>query len=268
MSQRQLDFIKKQHRYNYTIMSLRIGLFISFFAVWELCAQAQILNAFIFSSPSRIITALIKMIQENSLFTHILITVGETLVSFILILILGLAIAIILWLSNLISDVFEPYLVVLNSLPKSALAPVLIVWLGNNSKTIIVTGISVAIFGTIITLHTSFKQVDSEKIKLIKTLGGTKKDILFKLVLPSSIPAIISTMKVNIGLSLVGVIIGEFLAARKGLGYLIIYGSQTFKMDWVIMSIFILCILAMLLYKSINLLEKFVNKKINYSNIN
>ncbi|MGN0480512.1 MAG: ABC transporter permease [Lachnospiraceae bacterium] len=265
MGSKQIAYIKQQHRYKHTVIFLRIALFIGFFAAWEICAGIGILNAFIFSSPSRIISALIKMIQENTLFAHMFITIGETLLSFLLILVLGIGFAIILWLSKLVSDVLEPYLVVLNSLPKSALAPVLIVWLGNNPKTIIVTGISVAIFGTIITLYTEFRQTDPEKVKLIQTLGGTKKDLLFKLVLPGSVPAIISTMKVNIGLSLVGVIIGEFLAARKGLGYLIIYGSQTFKMDWVIMSVFILCILAIILYKCINLIEKIINRKMNYN---
>ena len=156
----------------------------------------------------------------------------------------------------------EPYLVVLNSLPKSALAPLLIVWLGANTKTIIVAGISVAIFGTIISMYAGFVEVNPEKIKLIYTLGGRKRHALFKVVLPSNIPNLISNMKVNIGLSLVGVIIGEFLAARRGLGYLIIYGSQVFKLDWVMMSIVILCIIAMVLYKLINLLEKCYLKRI------
>lgn len=156
--------------------------------------------------------------------------------------------------------ILEPYLVILNSLPKSALAPVLIVWLGNNPKTIIVTAISIAVFGTIINLYTSFSQIDSEKIKLIKMLGGNRLDVLFRLILPSSLPIIISNAKVNIGLCLVGVIIGEFLAARRGLGFLIIYGSQTFKMNWVLMSIVILCIIAGVLYLILNRLEKCVNK--------
>lgn len=260
-SQKQRDFVKKHRFYRYTVMILRIALFIGFFSIWEITAQLGVLDAFIFSSPSRIVKTLIEMLQAKTLFMHTMITVGETFLSFLLILFIGLGVAVILWLSKLLSDVLEPYLVILNSLPKSALAPVLIVWLGNNTKTIIVTGISVAIFGTIITLYTVFREVDPEKIKLIQTLGGSKKDILCKLVLPASLPAIISTMKVNIGLSLVGVIIGEFLAARKGLGYLIIYGSQTFKMDWVIMSIFILCILAVILYKAISMLEKAISKR-------
>ena len=146
-------------------------------------------------------------------------------------------------------------------MPKSALAPVFIVWLGNNVKTIIVAAVSVAVFGSIITLYTNFIGVEEDKIKLIKTLGGSKKDVLFKVILPSNVPSIISVMKVNIGLSLVGVIIGEFLAAKAGLGYLIIYGSQVFKLDWVIMSVVILCILATFLYKILNFIERKVQDR-------
>ena len=152
-------------------------------------------------------------------------------------------------------------MVVLNSLPKSALAPLLIVWLGANTTTIVVAGMSVAIFGSILNLYTSFTTIDQEKIRLIYTLHGKRRHALTKVVLPGSIPAIISNMKVNIGLCLVGVIIGEFLAARSGLGYLIIYSSQVFKLDWLLMSICILCIIAVLLYAIIGLIEKWYLKK-------
>ena len=144
----------------------------------------------------------------------------------------------------------------LNSLPKSALAPMIIVWLGNNMVFNIITAISVAIFGMIINIYTGFLEIDKEKIILIKTLGGTKKDILKKLILPGSKQIIISNMKVNIGLCLVGVIIGEFLATDKGLGYLIIYGSQVFKMTYVSMSIVILCIISTVLFKLVDVIEK------------
>ena len=144
----------------------------------------------------------------------------------------------------------------LNSLPKSALAPLLIVWLGNNVKTVIVAAVSVAVFGSVITLHTGFREIDSDKIKLIYSLGGSKKDVMFKVIVPGSVPMLVSNMKVNVGLCLVGVIIGEFLSAKAGLGYLIIYASQTFKMDWMLMSIVILCLMSTLLYQGIHMLEK------------
>ena len=129
-------------------------------------------------------------------------------------------------------------------------------------RTIIVAGISVAVFGTIINLYTGFKEVDPDMLKLIYTLGGNRKDALIRVVLPANIPILISTSKVNIGLSLVGVVIGEFIGARQGLGYLIIYGSQVFKLDWVIMSILILCMIAMVLYSLISLLEKKYLKRV------
>ena len=198
------------------------------------------------------------MIQDQSLFTHIGITLTETLVSFVFTVFLGIGTAVLLWCCPKLSRILEPYLVVLNSLPKSALAPLLIVWLGANIRTIIVAGMSVAIFGSIINLYTGFRE--AEKLKLIRTLGGTKKDELTKIVLPSSVPLILSVMKVNIGLCLVGVIIGEFIGARQGLGYLIIYGSQTFKLTWVLMSIVILCVIAMGLYAILDFIEKRAQK--------
>jgi NitT/TauT family transport system permease protein len=196
------------------------------------------------------------MASTGQLFYHVGITLFETLLSFTLVNVLGIIVAIILWWNESISKVLEPYLIVLNSLPKSALAPVFIVWLGNNMKTIIVCAISVAVFGTVINLYSDFKGVEEDKIKLIYTLGGKKRDVLVKVILPANIPSIISQMKVNIGLSLVGVIIGEFLAAKAGLGYLIIYGSQVFKLDWVVMSIVILCMVATGLYKLLTYFEK------------
>lgn len=225
----QQEFIQKEKLHRRNVRIFRLMLLVLFLSLWELCARLGIINDFIFSSPTRVIVCFLDMVKDNSIFVHTGVTVMETLISFALVVVFGLLISILLWSSRSISEVLEPYLVMLNSLPKSALAPILIVWLGNNIKTIIVASISVAVFGCIMTLHTGFSQTDPDKIKLIYSLGGTKKDVLLKVLLPGSIPLIISNMKVNIGLCLVGVIIGEFLAANKGLGYLIIYGSQVFS---------------------------------------
>lgn len=168
------------------------------------------------------------MVCEHSIFPHISVTLYETCVSFLLVTLISIAAAVVLWFSGKLSAVLEPYLVVLNSLPKSALAPLLIVWLGAGQTTVIAAGMSVAIFGSVMTLYTCFTGADQNKIKLVYTLHGTSFHALTKVVLPSSVPTIISNMKVNIGLCLVGVIIGEFLAAKEGLGYLIIYSSQVF----------------------------------------
>ena len=188
-------------------------------------------------------------------------TLFETVISFLLVLIISLGTATLLWHSRKLSEILEPYLVVLNSLPKSALAPLLIVWLGTGINTIIVAGISVALFGAVISLYTGFLQVDAQKLLLIQTLGGSRRDAFTKVVLPASVPTILSTMKVNIGLALVGVIIGEFLAARRGLGYLIIYGSQVFQLNMLITSILILCAIAMGLYQIIQGIEHAYKKR-------
>ncbi len=234
ISQAQKQYLRQQKRTKREIILARIAVLAAFLGAWEFFTRIGTLDSFIFSSPSKVCRTFYEMCTDHSLFTHIGITLYETLVSFLFVIVFGLLIAVILWASPKTSKILEPYLVVLNSLPKSALAPLLIVWLGANMRTIIVAGMSVAIFGSIISLYTGFLQVDRDKLKLIETLGGSKKDCLTKVVLPSSVPLILSVMKVNIGLCLVGVIIGEFIGARQGLGYLIIYGSQVFRrVRWV-----------------------------------
>lgn len=240
---------KKVRRWQWLLM-------LAFLFVWEAGAQTGIINSFVFSSPFGVIKTIITMSKDGSLWYHTGVTLAETFVSFLLILILGTGTAILLWWNETLAKIFEPYLVMLNSLPKSALAPVFIVWLGANMKTIIVAAVSVAVFGTILSLYHSFAETEEDKLKLIYTLGGRKKDILIKVILPGNVPTLFSLMKVNLGLSLVGVIIGEFLAAKAGLGYLIIYASQVFKLDYVITSIFILCLVSVALYHLIAKLEK------------
>lgn len=248
-----------QHR-QYRITVIQLLIFVLFLLLWETAVQLGWLDGFIFSSPSRVLKTFGSMCLDHSIFFHIGITVAETLISFLLVVVIGTGMAVLLWYHTELSEILEPYLVILNSLPKSALAPLLIVWLGANMKSIIAAGISVAIFGTILNLYTGFGETDPDEIKLIYTLQGTRRDVLTKVILPGSFPLLLSVMKVNIGLCLVGVVIGEFIGARQGLGYLIIYGSQVFKLDWVIMSIVILCVIAMLLYHVLNLIEKKVIK--------
>ncbi len=254
-------YVKNHRRHHHFVTLLRFLILVFFLGIWELAGKTGFIDTFFFSSPSMIVSYFMEMLLDGSFFAHTGITLFETLLSFLLITLISMATATLLWYSKTLSEILEPYLVVLNSLPKSALAPLFIVWLGTGINTIIVAGISVAIFGSVISLYTGFKQVDSEKLKLIYTLGGNQYHAFHKVVLPSSIPIILSNMKVNIGLALVGVIIGEFLAARRGLGYLIIYGSQVFKLNMVITSIIILCVIAMGLYQCIQWLEHLYKKK-------
>lgn len=253
-------YLKQIKRKRIAVYFWRVIGLIALLGIWELASYKEWIDSFIFSSPSGIVKCFISMLKTQDLMTHTIITLRETFVSFSLMIIIGLIAAIVLWRFKMLADIFEPYLVVLNSLPKSALAPLMLVWLGANQKTIIISGMSVGIFGAILSLYAGFMKVDAEQIKLIETLGGKKKDVLLKVMLPSTLPILISVMKVSLGLSLVGVVIGEFFAANKGLGYLIIYGSQVFQLDMVVMSIMILCLLTIVFYQLIHILEKSVSK--------
>ncbi|MGL4790760.1 MAG: ABC transporter permease [Anaerotignaceae bacterium] len=234
----------------------QISFLLLFLGVWEIASATKLIDPFIFSQPSRIIKAGIELGLSGSLWKHIGVTLFETIIGFTFGTILGTLIAIILWWNSFLNSVSQPYLVVFNSLPKTALAPILIVWLGNNMTSIIATALLTSVIVTVLSVLSGFNEVDKEKIKLIYTFKGTKKQVLTKVILPSSIPAIVSALKINVGLSFVGVIVGEFLVAKAGLGYLITYGSQVFKLDWVMLSVVILAILSALLYKVIVIFEK------------
>lgn len=260
LTTQQAAFVRSHRRHHHMVTSLRFLLFFLFLAAWEISTRMHLIDPFIFSSPSRVAGTLADMSRDGSIFRHTGITLYETLLSFALVILFSFLTATVLWFSSTVSEILEPWLVILNSLPKSALAPLLIVWLGANTRTIIVAGMSVALFGSIISMYTAFRETDADKIKLIYTLGGNRLQVLRCVVFPSSIPSIISILKVNIGLCLVGVIIGEFLAAREGLGYLIIYASQIFKLNYLITALLILCVIAFCLYQIIQKLEHRIRK--------
>lgn len=256
LSMEHRAFLKKRRLRRFAVAVVQLAFLAMFFATWELAADIRLIDPFIFSQPSRMLKTAHAMAMDGSIFYHIWITLSETVAGFILGTLLGSAFAIMLWWNEFIKDVAEPYLVVLNSLPKTALAPILIVWIGANRGSIIFTAVLTGVIVTTITVLTGFLSCDPEKLKLIRTFSGTKKQELTKALLPSSIPVIISALKINVGLSFVGVIVGEFLVAKAGLGYLIVYGSQIFKLDWVMMSIIILAAIAAFMYKIIVEIEK------------
>lgn len=256
LSNRQINYLKKQRKKKQIIQIARVLLLVMFLGVWEITSRMEIIDSFFFSSPTKLWNCFLSMTTEQGLFRHIGISLLETLYSFLFIMLISVVTASLLWRYEYAAKILEPVLVILNSLPKSALAPLIIVWLGTGMKTIIVAGVSVAVFGCIINLYTCFQNTDPDKQKLVYILGGKKHHVFTKVILPSGIPTIISNMKVNIGLALVGVMIGEFLAAKQGLGYLIIYASQVFKLDWLILCILILCLIAVALYEILHLVEK------------
>ncbi|MDU5110527.1 MAG: ABC transporter permease [Clostridium sp.] len=262
MSKDHLDYIKKVKKDTIKVALFRVGLLILFIALWEILADLKVLDAFLTSSPSRIVHSLMDFIKEGTLLKHILITCYETILGFTLGTILGALIAIILWAFPFVSRVLEPYLVVLNALPKVALAPIIIFWVGNGITAIITIALLISIVTTIITVLTGFNEVNKGKLKLMETLKASKFQTLRYLVIPANIQVIISALKINVGLSWVGVIMGEFLVARSGLGFLIVYGGQISQLDMVMMSIVILSVIAFIMYIAVAKLEEAL-KKIN-----
>ena len=249
-------YLARIKRKKLLIRLTQIGILIAFIALWELTARLNMIDSFITSQPSRIVNTLKSLYREGTLWMHISITIFETIIGFVLGTVLGTAIAIILWWSDFVAKVADPYLVVLSSLPKVALGPIIIVWIGAGPLAIIAMALFVSLIVTIITVLNGFLEVSPDKIKLLQTFGASKIQILMKVILPASVPTIISAVKVNIGMSWVGVIVGEFLVSKAGLGHLIVYGGQVFKLDLVMTSVFILSIAAALMYQFVAWLEK------------
>lgn len=251
-----LKYLKKKKQTKILIISVQILILIFLISLWQYAANNNLINTFITSSPKNILTTIIQLYNDNNLFQHILITTYETIISFSLGTILGILIAIILWYNKIISKIIEPYLTIINSLPKVSLGPILIIWVGANINSIIVMALLISVIITIITVYNSFNSTDINKIKLLKTLGANKFQILKYLILPSNYPTIISSLKINISMSLIGVITGELLVSKKGIGYLIMYGSQVFNLDLVLSGIVILMIVSYIMYLIISYIEK------------
>ncbi len=255
------EFRKKIKKEKAKIIGIQLIVAISFLLIWELLARYNIINSFLFSSPSKIIKLLIENIKSKEIFIHIRYSLIETLIGLIIGTAIGIICAIILYLFKTLYKIFDPFLVILNALPKTALAPILIVWAGTGMKGIITVAISLSVIMTIISAHNFFNSVDEEKVKMLKTFNASRLQIFFKLVLPSNILNLISILKINIGLTWVGVIVGEFLVSRFGIGYIVVYGGQVFKMDLVMMGILVLAILTFFMYLFVILLEKILKRK-------
>ena len=254
-------FLKKIKRRKILITLTQLLILIVLIVTWELLAHYNIINTFISSSPSRIIKTIIDLHNQNNLYNHIWITIYETILSFSLGTMLGIVIAIILWWNNFLYKVIDPYLTVINSLPKVALGPIIIIFFGANMNSIMIMALLISVIVTIITVYNGFNETDPNKIKLLKSFNATKWQIFKMVILPSSYPTIISSLKINISMSLIGVIMGEFLVSKEGIGYIIMYGSQVFNLNLVMSGIIILMIVSIIMYKIVSYIEKILIKK-------
>ena len=256
MSNEQKKFLKRIKRRKLIVVISQILIIVAFFGIWEYLANKNIINSFVFSKPSKIINTIINLAVQNNLFNHIFVTLEEVLIAFVLGSLLGFIIAVILYEIPILSNILDPFLTMFNSLPKVALGPLIIIIAGANMKSVIVMALLINLIISIITIYNGFMNTDKVKLKLIKSFGATRRQILLKLVVPCSYNTIISSMKLCISMSLIGVIMGEFLVSRAGIGYLIIYGTQVFNLSLVMAGILILLIISFLLYKIITLIEK------------
>lgn len=229
---------------------------VCFFSLWEVASRLKWIDQLIFSSPTKIYALFIEKISDGTLMTHISYTLFETVLGFLIGTLLGTILAAILWWSPLLSKVLDPYLVILNAMPKVALGPILIVALGPGMTSIITMGAIISVIISTIVIYTSFKNVDANYLKVLQTFNATRVQTFKEAVLPASFPTIISTLKVNVGLSWVGVIVGEFLVSSQGLGYLIIYGFQVFNFNLVLMSLLVIAVFATIMYQLVEMLEK------------
>lgn len=256
MSNEQKRFIRKIRNQKLLVLFVQIFLVIFFLGMWEYCANQKIINPFIFSSPSRILECIITTYQSGDLIQHIFTTFYETVLAFVIGISLGFVIAVLLYEFPIVARIVEPFLTMLNSLPKVALGPMIIIWTGANTKSIIVMALLINLIVSILNIYNGFLGTDANRLKLMKTFKASKLQTLFYLVIPSSKHTIVSSLKLNISMTLIGVIMGEFLVSKKGIGYLIIYGTQVFNLNIVMSGIIILVIMSFLIYELIQFIEK------------
>lgn len=259
-SREHLAYLKKQRNKKILVNVLRVAILVAILGFWELFAQLKVVDPFITSSPSRVIKTIGSLYSDGSLFYHIGITLMETIVGFIVAVVVGYLIAVVLWASDTVRKVLEPYIVVLNSLPKIALGPLIVIWIGTGYDAIIFMTIIVSVIVCIMNMLAGFIAVDKTKLLLMKSMGASRLTTLRKLIIPASLPALMNTLKVAVGLAWIGSIMGEYVVSKAGLGYLIVYGGQVFKLDLVMTATFILCVLAGGMYGIIALIEKKITK--------
>lgn len=255
-SREHLAYLRKERNKKIAVTVSRVFILIAIIGIWELCAQVKAIDPFITSSPSRVVKTIGELAENGTLFYHLGITLAETVAGFAIAVAIGYITAIALWSSDSARKILEPYIVVLNSLPKIALGPLIIIWIGTGYAAIIFMTVIVSLIVCIMNMLAGFIAVDKTKILLMKAMGAGKLTTLRKLIMPASLPALMNTLKVAVGLAWIGSIMGEYIVSKAGLGYLIVYGGQVFKLDLVMTATFILCVLAGGMYGIIALIEK------------
>lgn len=254
------EYLKKIRLNKFLVHIFQLLIVIIFLFMWEYLSSNNIINSFVYSSPSKAINTIYGLYLDGNLFNHIWVTVYETFISFTLATVLGTIIAIILWYSEFLYKVLDPYLTVINSLPKVALGPIIIIIFGANINSIIIMALLISLIVTISNVYNGFVNTDKNKMKLLKSFNASKWQMLIYLVIPSNYHVIVNSLKINVSMSLIGVIMGEFLVSKEGIGYLINYGSQVFNLNLVFGGIIILLIVSYVMYIMVSYIEKILIK--------
>lgn len=261
MSKEHIKYITKKRNEKILVVALQIMVFLTFIGLWELLTAIGTVDSFFVSSPSRIVKTLKMLFTTNEMLVHIWTTLYETVLGFTISMVLAIFIALTLWWNGLMHRVFDPYLVIMNSLPKIALGPMIIIWVGNGTNAIIAMCVLICVIIATLSMLNAYRSVEKEKIVLMQSMGASKWQILTKLILPATLPDLMSVLKITVGMAWVGTIMGEYLSSRYGLGSLIVYGGIVFKLDLVVTATFLLCVMAGIMYFIVYLFERRFAKK-------
>ncbi len=259
-SEKYLDYLRRDRARKRNIRLTQALLLVVFLCAWEILPRMHILNPLLTSYPSALWPTFFELWNHGQLGKHIMTTLSATLVGFTLSMVIGIVVAAALWWSDFLYKVLDPFLVVANAMPKIAFVPIFYLWLGSDYA-VYGMAVAIAVFVTIMVVYAGFRGIDMNKVKLAHTFGASRWQVLTKVVLPGSVPTLIAAVKMNIGLALVGVIVGEFQSADSGLGFLIMNGSQVFKLNIVMTAIAMLALISSVMYLIIYRVEAAVTRR-------
>lgn len=255
-----LTYLRRERRQRILVQVSRVLLLFGFLGIWELLARTGTVNPMLTSYPSAVWPTFLDLLQNGNLMLHTWATFRATVIGFVVSMVVGVALAAALWWSDFVHKVLDPFLVIANAMPKIAFVPIFYIWLGSEYS-VYGMAVAISIFITIMVAYEGFRGIDPNKIKLARTLGASRAQVLTMVVLPGSVPTLLAALKMNIGLALVGVIVGEFQSASEGLGFLIINGSQVFKLNIVMTSIVVLAVMSGVMYLLVARLEAVMSRR-------
>ena len=229
---------------------------IVFFAVWEIGVRLGFVSAFLVGSPFGIFRVGFRMLLGGDLVSDTWYTLFEALLGFVIGTIIGSLIGLALWYSVFVARLVEPFIVAINSVPKIALAPIVVLWFGTGLVSKVALSVSLTAIVALIAAYQAAKDADADLQALLISMGADKHQVFFKAVVPSTLPSIIATFRINIGFGLVGAVVGEFISSQRGLGHLIYTASSLYDLDTVWVGLFTLMIMGFVLYYVIDLIER------------